>query len=279
MTPITKDSAVGKLSKRPGDANKGTFGKALIIAGSKNYPGAAILSVLACARSGVGLVTLATIPEVYKVAVPKIPFATFLEFSEIEKNWKKYDSVLIGPGLGQSDDMRLMIKQSLPKDKKIVLDADALNILSEDEDWYKTLRVDAILTPHPGEMSRLTKLSINEIQTNRGKVALDFAKKWKKTIVLKGAETVIANPEGKIYKASFANPLLATAGTGDILSGIITGLLAQGLDLTDAAIAGVFIHGTAAEKLKEKFGDRGMTAIDLVEKLPEVFKEILQKSV
>lgn len=274
---ITKNLVSKKMPDRPGNANKGLFGKALIIAGSKNFPGAAILSVLACARVGTGLVTLATSPEVYKVAVPKIPFATFLDFSEIKVNLEKYDTILIGPGLGKSDEIKQMITDLINlneiKEKKVILDADALNILSEIKEWFKILEMDAIITPHPGEMSRLTNLPVDEIQNNRQKIAEKFAKIWNKTIVLKGAETVIVNPR-EIFISPFSNPLLATAGTGDVLSGIITGFLAQGLNLLDASVVGVYIHGLAAQNLKEKFGDSGMIATDLIEKIPEVIQDL-----
>lgn len=274
---ITKDSVLSKLPKRPVDANKGTFGSVLIIAGSKNFPGAAILSVLSAARTGTGLVTLSTTSEVYKVAVPKIPFATFLDPSEINKNLEKYDSVLIGPGIGKNKELTLKIKDSLKffaeNKKQLVIDADALNILSENKDWYKEFQPKAILTPHPGEMSKLTGLKVEQIQNDREEVAKKYAKLWNKTVVLKDAETVIANPSGEIFVSPFKNPLLATAGTGDVLAGIIAGLLAQGLNLTDAAIVGVYIHRLAGEKLKERFGDRGATALDLIESISEVFKE------
>lgn len=277
---ITKDLVKSKLPKRPLDGNKGTFGSALIIAGSKNYPGAAILSVTAAARIGAGLVTLATEKYVYEAAVPKIPFATFLDFSEIEGNLDKYDVILIGPGLGKNHESGIMNHEFVTflnnSNKPMVLDADALNILSEIEDWYKILEVDAILTPHPGEMSRLTGLTIEEIQGNREEIAKKYAKLWneqssssKKTIVLKGAETVIVSQDGEIFISPFSNPLLATAGTGDVLSGIITGLLAQGLSLIDASIVGVYIHGLAGEKLKEKFGDSAAIAADLIEIIPQ----------
>lgn len=276
---ITKEFILRKLPLRLVNANKGTFGKVLIIAGSKNYPGAAILSTIACARSGAGLVALATTLSVYKVSVSKIPFAIFLGFTEIEKNLEKYDAILIGPGLGTNKELRLKIKDwmnnEILKQKKLVLDADCLNILSEINDWHKIIETDAILTPHPGEMSRLTGLSIDEIQMNRQGIVSKFSKEWNKTVILKGAETVIANPDGEIFTNPFKNPLLATAGTGDVLSGIIVGLLAQGLDLTDASIVGVYLHGLAGEKLKEKFGDRGATALDLVEILPEVFRDLI----
>lgn len=279
---ITKNLVVSKLPPRPISANKGTFGSVLIIAGSKNYPGAAMLSVLSAARVGSGLITLSTTSEVHKIIVPEIPFATFLSFSEIEENLKKYDSVLIGPGLGRNNDLRFKIKEwinlSVLKNKKLVLDADGLNNLTKIIRWEKLLKEDIIFTPHPGEMSRLTGLSIEKIQKNRQEVSKKFAKFWNKTIVLKGAETVIADPKGEIFISPFSNPLLATAGTGDVLAGLIAGLLAQGLSLADASIVGVYIHGLAGEKLKEKFGDRGATADDLVGILPSVFKTLLRRS-
>lgn len=272
---ISKDIIISKLPARPVTANKGTFGKALIIAGSKNFPGAAILSVLACARSGAGLVTLATTPEVYKVAVPKIPFATFLNFSEIENSLEKYDAILIGPGLGQDREVKKLIGELVSWDiNKMVIDADGLNNLTKIPTWEKLLEGDAIFTPHPGEMARLTGLEIGKIQVKREEITLRFAKEWNKIVILKGAQTIIATPKGEIFKSPFSNPLLATAGTGDVLSGIITGFLAQGLSLKDASIVGVYIHGMAGEKLKEKFGDSGVVATDLIETVPEVMKDL-----
>ncbi len=276
---ITKTFVARRLPDRPIDSNKGTFGSVLVIAGSENFPGAAILSVLAAARSGAGLVTLSTTKSVYDVAVPKIPFATFLKFSEIKNNLDKYDSVLLGPGLGKSGDVAALLKELRGEEKfkrkKLVLDADALNILSEDNDWFESFNTDAILTPHPGEMSSLTGLSIQDIQKSREEIAVKYSELWNKTIVLKGAETVIAGPAGEIYLSPFSNPLLATAGTGDILAGIIAGFLAQGLSSLDAAVAGVYLQGSAGEKLKERFGDRGATALDLAESLPFAFKDLL----
>lgn len=276
---ITEEIIKSKLPERPIDSNKGTFGSVLVIAGSKNFPGAAIFSVLASAKSGAGLVTLATTEPVYKAAVPKIPFATFIKFSEIESNLQKYSAVLIGPGLGKSPEAvslvnKLLVETDLAR-KKLVVDADALNILSENPDWYGSFKGDAVMTPHPKEMSRLTGISIEEIQEKKEETALKFSKLWNKTIVLKGSGTVIADPGGKIYLSPFSNPLLATAGTGDVLAGIIAGFLAQGLSLIDAAIAGVYIHGLSGEKLRDRFGDRGATAMDLVESLPSSFKELL----
>lgn len=278
MVDLNEDLVISKLPKRPVNSNKGTFGKALIIAGSKNYPGAAILSVLAAARTGAGLVTLASCEDVYKVTVPKIPFATFLDFAEVTENINLYDAILIGPGLKLAD-LGAKIKDWLgsANDKKFIFDAESLNEFSKNHNWYKQVNVDAILTPHPGEMSRLTNLSIDHIQKGRELIISKYSKDWNKTIILKGANTLIASPEGKIYKSEFANPLLATAGTGDVLSGIIAGLLAQGLTLIDAATCAVYIQGLAGENLKIKFGTSGALATDLIDEIPGVINFLSRK--
>lgn len=157
---------------------------------------------------------------------------------------------------------------------KTIIDGDGLNILSKIDKWWMRLNGEVIITPHPGEMSRLTGKSINEIQKNRIDLTKNFAKIWNKTVVLKGANTVIAPPIGGVAISPFANPALATAGTGDILSGIIAGFLAQGLSSFDAVCLGVYIHGLAGEMLKEKYGSAGGLASDLLPFLPQVLLNI-----
>jgi hydroxyethylthiazole kinase-like uncharacterized protein yjeF len=156
----------------------------------------------------------------------------------------------------------------------LVLDADALNILANVPDWWQHLTDDAILTPHPGEMARLTGMSVPEIQANRLEVAKKWAAEWYKTIVLKGAYTVIASHDGRTLISPFANPWLASAGSGDVLTGAIAGLAAQGLPLFEAAAAGVYLHGQAGERVKSRLGDAGMVASDLLPELPLVIKNI-----
>lgn len=256
-----------RLPQRPDDANKGTFGKVLVIAGSENYPGAAYLACAAAYRVGAGLVTLATEREVKVIVSRKLPEVTFLSSNEILGNIDKYDVLLFGPGLGQSDQVA-----DLNNRIKTIIDGDGLNLISKIGKWWEKLGQEAILTPHLGEMERLTGLSIQEIQAGRIDVAQYFAKKWDKVVVLKGANTVVASPAGEVALSPFANPLLATAGTGDVLSGIITGMLAQGLKPFDASCVGVFIHGAAGEMVSKKLGDAGMLASDLLPVLPKVIK-------
>ena len=159
----------------------------------------------------------------------------------------------------------------------LVLDADALNILATTSGWWTKLTTDAILTPHPGEMARLAGMTIEEVQADRERVAKDLAAKWNKTIVLKGAYTVIASPQGRVKLSLIANPGLASAGTGDVLSGAIAGLLAQGLSLFDAAAGGVYLHGEAGEIVRARLGDAGMLASDLLPELPQAIKRTKEK--
>jgi NAD(P)H-hydrate epimerase len=163
---------------------------------------------------------------------------------------------------------------STPNLPALVLDADALNTLAKIPRWWQNLTGDAVLTPHPGEMSRLTGLSIEEVQSNRLSVAREAATSWHKTIVLKGAYTVIAAPDGRTMLNPIANAGLASAGTGDVLAGAIAGLLAQGLSPFDAATCGVYLHSQAGEIVKRDMGDAGMVASDLLPVLPSVIKTL-----
>lgn len=261
---LTREWVAGKLPKRPKSANKGTFGKVLVVAGSEKYPGAAYLCSAAAYRVGAGLVTLATIPSVKIIVSRKLPEVTFLDLNEISDSISNYDVILIGPGLGK--DAKIP-KEVLDINRRKVIDGDALRFLSG-------FKGNMILTPHPGEMARLSGLSIEKIQKDRIHVAKYYAKKWGTVVVLKGANTIAASPAGESRISPFANPILATAGTGDVLAGIIAGLLAQGLNTFDAASVGVYIHGLAGEMLREKIGDAGGLAGDLLPLLPRVIGHI-----
>lgn len=275
METLNKRLVSNILPKRPKDANKGTFGKVLVIAGSENFPGAAYLACAAAYRVGSGQVSLATKPSVKTIVSRKLPEVTFILFSEVYEKVAEYDVLVLGPGLGQDEKIKKfvggLLKGKLPP---VVIDGDGLNILSKIEKWWEKLNADCVFTPHPGEMSRLTSLSVNEIQSDRGNVVQKFAKKWGQVVVLKGANTVIAPPKDGVTLSPFANPTLATAGTGDVLAGIIAGLLAQGLDSFNAACCGVYIHGLAGEILKEKIGSSGGLASDLLPLIPRVLNKL-----
>lgn len=276
ITGLTKEWVIKRLPPRPKDANKGTFGKVLVVAGSENYPGAAYLACAAAYRIGAGLVTLATESSVKIIVFRKLPELTFLSRDEIFGKIDQYDVLLIGPGLGQSDQATNLVKRILSKKLPImVIDGDGLNILSQTREWWKKLGVEVVLTPHLGEMARLTGLTVPEIQQDRINVAQYWANKWNKIVVLKGANTLIVSPAREILMSPFTNPALSTAGTGDVLTGAIAGLLAQGLRSFDAAGVGVYVHGMAGDKLREKTGNTGALASELLPILPQVLKNLL----
>ncbi len=279
------------LPKRPSLANKGDFGRILVVAGSERYLGAPYLACSAAMRTGAGLTTLAIGKSLVSIPATKLTETTFLPLPEFEpglispkaldiilKEIPGYDVVLIGSGLGTGKEVQNFTESLLPElnkaRKKLVFDADALNALAKIPEWWQKLTVDAILTPHPGEMARLTGLTVDEIQTNRLGISKEMASKWHKTIVLKGAYTVIAAPDGRVRVSPFTNPGLASAGTGDVLAGVVSGLLGQGLTLFDAATLGVYLHGLTGETVRENLGDTGMVASDLLPELPLTIKKL-----
>jgi len=290
---IADEWAKSVLPERPLQANKGSFGRVLVMAGSINYIGAAYLACSGAMRVGAGLVTLAT--SLQLILASKITETTYLPLPEhrpgvispeaarlIFLQLERYNVLLMGCGLGQSPPAVKLVrsilidkhKQPLPS---LVLDADVLNILATTPEWWTKLSDDAILTPHPGEMARLAETTVEEVQANREGIARNMAAKWNKTIVLKGAYTVIASPPGKVKTSLAANPGLATAGTGDVLTGAIAGLVAQGLSLFDAAACGVYLHAEAGEMVRARLGDAGMLASDLLPELPQVIKRLKEK--
>ncbi len=279
------------LPQRPLEANKGSFGRVLVVAGSINYIGAAYLACSGALRVGAGLVTLATVTSLQPILASKLTEVTYLPLPQshpgivspaaaklIHQELDHYNVLLLGCGLGQSQSAIKFIKSTLfrlkPVSLPLVLDADALNTLAQTPNWWQQLTDNAILTPHPGEMARLVGLSVNEVQSDRVGIARRTALEWHKTIVLKGAYTVVAAPDGQSRVSPVANPGLASAGTGDVLAGAIAGLLAQGLSLFDAATCGVFLHGEAGEMVKARLGDAGMIATDLLPALPLIIKQL-----
>ena len=301
------------LPARPTDAHKGTFGTVLIAAGSVNYTGAALLAGKAAYRIGAGLVTLAVPASLHGALAGQFPEATWVllphEMGVIAsgaadvliKNLERATALLIGPGLGLEDTTRDFIANLLdgasekpahgrmgfvqnpgaktdPKPVSLpplVFDADGLKLLAKLPDWPKLLPAPAILTPHPGEMSVLTGLATDEIQKDRLTVARKFAQEWGHVVVLKGAFTVIAAPDGRTTTIPVATPALARAGTGDVLAGLITGLRAQGVDAYDAARAGAWIHAQAGLTAA---GFQGSTAAvmagDVLEAIPDILANL-----
>ena len=308
-----EELALSLLPLRPTDAHKGTFGTALIAAGSINYTGAAYLAGKAAYRIGAGLVTLAVPASVHGALAGQLPEATWVLLPQemgvissaaadvLKKNLEKATALLVGPGLGLEDTTREFIAKLLsttedkpvhgrmgfvqsdtgkPAPKQIslpplVFDADGLKLLSKLPDWPKLLPAPAILTPHPGEMSVITGLETEEIQKDRLMIARKFAQEWGHVVVLKGAFTVIAAPDGRTTTIPVATPALARAGTGDVLAGLITGLRAQGLDAYDAARAGAWIHAQAGLTAAGFQGSMAaVMAGDLLEAIPDVIADL-----
>jgi NAD(P)H-hydrate epimerase len=207
----------------------------------------------------------------------------------LQKNWVGYDALLIGPGLGRNAKTVEFVQQVLGLGEKksplpplvkgdrggIVIDADALYALAQTRKWWKTIAPNsAILTPHPGEMATLCRLSRDEIQTDRIAVAKKFSGEWQQVVVLKGAHSVVASPTGRVTLIPFATPALATAGTGDVLAGTIAAMLAQGLELFDAAVVGAYVHGLAGKIAEEDIGRAGVVAGDLLPRLPQALRKL-----
>ncbi len=290
---ITEEWVRETLPQRPLNAHKGSFGKALVIAGSIKYIGAAYLACMGAARVGAGLVTLATASSLQPILASKLTEITYIPLPEAETGvigsqaistlqleLSNYDVLLLGCGLGQHPETVEFVKSLLTDSSQLsavnclILDADAVNTLAQIPQWWRKLRQDAILTPHPGEMARLLGISAKEVQESRLSITQRSAKKWKKTVVLKGANTIVAAPNGEAKVNNAANPALASAGTGDVLAGAVAGLAAQGLSPFDAAACGVYLHSRAGDIVAEELGDAGVIATDLLPVLPKVIKAL-----
>lgn len=268
---INQEMASSLLPKRADDSHKGTFGKALLIAGSQQFTGAANLAIGAALRSGAGLV-FAAIPEtIHNPLAAAIPEAIWLvlpkesDLAFPAEFVKDKEAILIGPGLGQSEATKAMVDSVLGEIrnnnpmKPVVIDADALNILSQETEWQKFLPEIGVLTPHEMEFSRLTGLPLEEIKQNRQELAVTYAKKWRATLILKGANSLVVSPEGECRVLEFANSVLAHGGSGDVLAGLIVGFLAQGLPAFDAASLSVWLHAQAALLALESKGHSAAT--------------------
>ncbi len=269
------------LKKRNRYAHKGTFGHALLLAGSYGKIGAAVLAAKACIRSGVGLLTVQVPQCGYPILQTAVPEAMCLPDShphlltgQLETSSEKaenpdpasYTTVGIGPGIGKAPETLAMLKKLLEGVKKpMIIDADALNLLAENRDLLTKLPPDSILTPHPKEFERLTQKWDDDYQ--KLDMLRQFAQTHKVVVVLKGAHTAVATPGGDIHFNSTGNPGLSTGGTGDVLTGVLTALLAQGYDPIEAAVLGVYAHGLAGDRVAEQRGQTGMIASDVVEAL------------
>lgn len=276
------------LPDRDPEGHKGSYGHVFVLAGSRGKTGAAALACLGALRAGAGLVTLGLPESLNSIMEVKLTEAMTEPLPEGEPghlglpaleailaSLKGKKALALGPGLstteGTRDLVRALIKQS--PDIPMVIDADGLNILSESPELFLGLSGRTIVTPHPGEMARLSGYPIREIQAQRIQAARTFSRKFGLITVLKGARTIIADPEGPVYMNPIAHSVLASGGTGDVLTGLILGFLSQGLPLIKSACLAVFLHGQAGLLLAREKGDRGILASELLEKIPDLLSQ------
>ncbi len=285
---LMPEEVAALLPKRPDDGNKGTFGKIIVIAGSVGYTGAAALTSLAVLRSGAGLVTLgvpSSLNDVMEGSLMEVITRPLAETKSrslaaealpaIQELIEGADAVAIGPGLSRDASTEALVRSFIESiDIPCVVDADGLNALTIERIGERQGTAPVILTPHPGEMARLTGKSIDSILERRDEIARETAAKCRATVVLKGAATVVADPSGEVYLNPTGNSGMATAGTGDVLTGAIVSLLGQGIPAPMAAALGAYVHGLAGDIAAEELGKRGMVAGDVVEALPLAFIEI-----
>lgn len=285
------------LPRRRADSHKGTHGTLVCMCGSAEYVGAALLAASAATRGGAGLVALAVPDSLLPLVAGRVLEAVTLPLPEAEGEVEPdaafelitrrgADALLAGPGLRESDaNRRLLLRligapapdpdgAAAPRPAPVVLDGGALNLLARSGEWWKDVRRPCVLTPHPGEFARLTGRAVGAGDEERAARAGEAAARLRLVIVLKGAHTVVAAADGRLAVAPFANPALASAGTGDVLAGLIGALLAQGVAPFEAACLGVYLHGLAGERIRGRLGDAGLVASDLPPEIALVRAEL-----
>ena len=268
------------FKKRRRNSHKGTFGTGLMLCGSYGMAGAAVLAARAALRSGMGILKAVLCDSIYypftvslpeAVCVPTVPNESGTlcpDNINLPELLKGCSAALIGCGIGNNGDTARLVKKLVEiSEIPLVIDADGINSITDSIDIIKNSKAPVILTPHPGEMARLCRISVREVEENRVETAREFALKYGCVLVLKGADTIIAEPDGKIYFNMTGNPGMSTGGSGDALAGITLSLLAQGLSAGDAARAAVYLHGEAGDKAAAKRGERAMLPSDLIEEL------------
>ncbi len=289
---LTPDGVRSWLPHRDGNSHKGSFGKVLLVVGSRRYPGAAFLATSAAGRAGAGLVTGAVAETIWPVVAGMMPEATWLPLDTGSASEEGaiggravetmvgaipgYDAMVLGCGLGTAATTRRFVEMLLAYDMlpPMVIDADGLNILAQKSEWPCRLPEACVLTPHPAEMARLTGRSVPEVTGRRWSLAIDCAAAWKAVVLVKGPYTVVAAPDGRLAVLPVATPALATAGTGDVLAGLIGGLLAQGVEPYGAACLGAWLHGAAGLTCAHEFGPSGTLASDLLPRIPKVMNQL-----
>lgn len=289
---LTQGWVAKRLPERPPRAHKGTFGRLLIVAGSLEYAGAAMLTGLGAIRAGVGLACLATPETVGARLLGLVPELTAMLLVEeapgitSPAGWRRltteapaFEAVVIGPGLGRQPATLRRARSFIAELRHpAVVDADGLVALAEVQRWWQPMRAPLVLTPHPGEFARLARLpdgeSLPDDDARRAEAAREAAMRWRQVVVLKGAHTVIASPDGDLLRSGIATPALATAGSGDVLAGVIGAFLAAGLEPIEAAGCGVAVHGAAGLLAEDRIGRSGVVARDVANLLPTAMQQL-----
>jgi ADP-dependent NAD(P)H-hydrate dehydratase / NAD(P)H-hydrate epimerase len=287
---LTQRWVADRLPPRSELAHKGNFGRVLVIAGSAEYPGAAILAGLGAMRAGAGMVQVATAGSVAERLAGAVPELTWMVLDEeapgliAPSGWRQatseaesFDAIVVGPGLGRQPATQRRTRNLVGGLRTpAVVDADGLNALADGARWWQGLRAQLVLTPHPGEFGRLTSAEVPAVDDEPGRAgaAADAAARWGQVVVLKGAHSVIASPSGEVIRSSVASPALATAGSGDVLAGVIGAFLAAGAEPFAAAAAGVAVHGAAGLLAEERIGRAGVIARDIAGLLPEAIEKL-----
>lgn len=291
MSSVTPMIELPRLPPRPIDAHKGTFGKVLVVAGSRNMAGAAVLCGTAALRGGAGLVQVACPSTVQATVAAGFPSYTTFGFrvhadgtlpddaADEVVGWGRHStSLAVGPGLGQGTDVRGFVSDildGLPR-THVVLDADGLNAVAPFTNSFRNRCGALVLTPHPGEFHRLSEVPMAEILVHREKLAVEFAAKFKVILLLKGSGTLVTDGH-RLFRNTTGNPGMATGGAGDVLTGVIAALIGQELDPFDATVLGAWVHGRAGDLAAAVLGQTALTSVDILNYLPAAFRELEQR--
>ncbi len=287
MSVITSEMVKYKLPYRPEDAHKGTFGKLFCMCGSKAMPGAAWFVINAAIKCGVGSVRACVVPSVYENLSRRISEPTFCVVSEDKDGFMSKDSlefilrgikdcscIVLGSGLGYTKETKYLVEEVIKNSKiPIIIDGDGINIVADNISIIKENKFGLIFTPHPKEMSRLIKVKVDDINSNKMRFAKEFSQKYGVCTVLKGKNTIVCDNKGNIYMNTTGNSGMAKGGSGDVLSGMIGSFAAQKLSAVDASICGVFLHGLSGDKCKKNCSGISMTPTDMINELMNIFKK------
>lgn len=276
------------LPVRKRDSHKGDYGNLLNLCGSTNTVGAAILSAKAALRCGIGLLNIALPQSIYAIVASQVyePIFTILQentagtihkncIDDLMRQMNKSSAILMGCGLGYNDDTKSIVYEIINKyERPIVIDADGINAISDNINILKTAKSKIILTPHPGEMARLLHTDVRYIQQNRADIAKEFSQKYNVVLVLKGTQTLISSGDGELFINKIGNAGMATAGSGDVLAGMISAFVAQGIAPLESAKCGVYLHSLAGDRCANKLSSISMISSDIINELPSLFKSL-----